>query len=87
MRGVGTRVNRGQCFRNLFHSADDIPQRRHKVAELVVEINDVGMFHGVLLRFEAASGVPQFCMSAAGLTLDQAAALDIRAATVDRDWA
>jgi hypothetical protein len=87
MGGLGTLVNHGQCFRNLFHSADDIPQRGRKIAELVVEISDLGMFHGVLLRFEAASGVPQFCMSTAGLTLDRAAALDIRAATADRDRA
>ena len=60
MRGLSALVKFGQCLRDLLHSADDIPQCGHQIAELVVEINDVGMLHGVLLLFEAASGVPQF---------------------------
>ncbi len=37
----------------------------------------MGMFHGVLLRFEAVSGIPQFRMPAMNRFVDESLSLDL----------
>ncbi len=55
MKRLGACFDSSQCFRNLVHFANGRPERGCQIADHVVEIKNVAVFHGVLSRFEAAS--------------------------------